>query len=140
MKNIRRNYFLKKAFGVGLSLFFLVGVSPLYAQDIDEGVEEEEEVQVPKKRVLPTGPTYQMKEIRGQIFDAATKKPLSGVQVQALNDIRYTAMTDEDGRYTISVPVFVTALYMATPEYNPVQVAIKDGDVKPLKIGIFEDL
>ena len=129
MKNIRRNYFLKKAFGVGLSLFFLVGVSPLYAQDIDEGVEEEEEVQVPKKRVLPTGPTYQMKEIRGQIFDAATKKPLSGVQVQALNDIRYTAMTDEDGRYTISVPVFVTALYMATPEYNPVQVAIKDGDV-----------
>ena len=28
---------------------------------------------------------------------------------------RYVAMTDEEGRYTLSVPVFVTTLYLSTP-------------------------
>lgn len=139
MKDIRRNYYLRRAFGIGFGLIFLTGISPMYAQDIEDGDEAEEEVteQVAKKRPLPAGPTYQMKEISGQIFDAATRKPLSGVQVQALNDIRYTAMTEEDGRYKISVPVFVTALYVAAPEYNPVQVAIKDG---PINVNLYSSV
>ena len=131
MKDIRRNYYLRRAFALSLGLVFLTGISPIYAQDIegDDATEEEVTEQVAKKRPIPVAPTYQMKEVSGQIFDAATHKPLSGVQIQALNDIRYTAMTEEDGRYKISVPVFVTALYVATPEYNPVQVPIKDGAV-----------
>lgn len=70
-----------------------------------------------------------MKEVSGQILDATTHKPLSGVRVEALNDIRYSAMTEEDGRYKVSVPVFVTALFVSTPEYNPVQVPIREGSL-----------
>ena len=45
-----------------------------------------------------------MKEVSGVVYDAATRKPLSGVRVQALNNRYYTAMTDEQGVYHISVP------------------------------------
>ena len=120
---------MRKALGVGFCLFFLFGINPAFAQDDNtEEVEEDTTVQGPKRKV-PVGPTYEMKEVSGQILDAATKQPVSGVRVEALNDIRYSAMTEEDGRYKISVPVFTTSLYISTPEYNPVQVAIKNGNM-----------
>jgi len=138
MKNIRRIYFLRRAFGVGFCLFFLTGISPVLAQDDngDTTVEDTMDVQRPKL-VVPAGPTYQMKEVSGQILDAATHKPISGVRVEALNDIRYSAMTEDDGRYKVSVPVFVTALFVSTPEYNPVQVAIKEG---PLDVTLYSSV
>ncbi|MBO7293875.1 MAG: carboxypeptidase-like regulatory domain-containing protein, partial [Bacteroidaceae bacterium] len=68
---------------------------------------------------------YEMKEISGTVFDAATKEPMAGVRVQALNNRLYTAMTDDKGNYTIKVPTFVTALYVSVDEYNATQLAIK---------------
>src|SRR5574344_561467 len=137
MKNIRRIYFLRRAFGVGFCLFFIAGISPVCAQyDNGDSTVEDTTVLIAKRKV-PTGPTYQMKEVSGQILDAATHKPISGAHVEALNDMRYTAMTEEDGRYTISVPVFVTALFVSTPEYNPVQVPIKEG---PLDVNLYSSV
>ncbi len=63
-------------------------------------------------------PKYEMKEISGTVYDAATKEPMAGVRVQALNNRLYTAMTDEKGNYTIKVPTFVTTLYVSVDEYN----------------------
>ena len=135
MKNIRSfDNLFRRAFGIGFCLFFLSGMTPVMAQDFDDEEEaEEEEVQAPKKRIA-VAPTYEMKELSGRIIDGATKLPVAGVKVQALNDARYTAMTDEDGKYTISVPVFVTSLFITTDEYNPIQVAIKSKDLGDLKI------
>lgn len=115
------------ALRAGLCLFMLSGTGVLYAQDDDnaddgEAVEEEAVRKPVRKQVLPT---YEMKTVKGRVLDAATGQPMGGVRVQALNNILYTAMTDDDGTYTISVPKFVTALYFSVPEYNGLQVAIK---------------
>ena len=128
MKKIISNNLSGKVFGLALSLFFLAGATPLYAQDDiteEEEVEEQEEVMI-KRPVIAKTPTYEMREVKGYIVDAATRKPLAGVRVQSLNDPRYSAMTGEDGIYTLSVPVFVTTLYISTPEYNPVQIPVRD--------------
>ena len=128
MKKIFCNNLFGKVFGLALSLFFLAGTTPLYAQDDyteEESEEQEEEVMI-KRPVIAKTPTYQMREVKGTIIDAATRKPLAGVRVQSLNDPRYSAMTEEDGTYTLSIPVFVTTLYISTPEYNPLQIAVRD--------------
>lgn len=135
MKNTISNYLLSKVFGVGLSLFFLAGATPLYAQDdatYDDEDEDAEEQVIIKRPIVAKTPTYKMREAKGIVYDAATRKPLAGVRVQALNDPRYTAMTGADGKYTISVPVFTTALYLSTEQYNGVQLPIKEGEQSTL--------
>ena len=130
MKKIFSNYLLGKIFGAGLCLFLLAGLTPLHAQDDvtgDDNEADEEEVAI-KRPVVAKTPTYPMREVKGIVIDAATKAPLAGVRVQSLNDPRYSAMTGEDGKYTISVPEFETTLYLSTPEYNPIQVSVKDGE------------
>ena len=88
---------------------------PANAQDVD--LDDDEEVVVaPKKKVVKI-PTYPTIEVKGQCVDAATKKPLAGIMVQALNNTNYTAMTGEDGEFVIKVPTFTTALYIHAPEY-----------------------
>ena len=87
-------------------------------------------------RPTRVAPKYEMKEVSGYVYDAATKSPIDGARVQAFNDPRYTTMTGEDGRYKLKVPVFVVSLYVTVPEYNDVQVAIADNNVTP-DVGLY---
>ena len=128
MKNISSNYFLGKVLGLGFCMFAFMGVTSVYAQD--NATDTEEEVAVKKQPRKTNLPAYKMKEVSGIVLDAATRKPLSGVRVEALADARYSAMTEEDGRYKFSVPVFTTSLYVSTPEYNSVQIAVQEGEQK----------
>ncbi len=130
MKNIFSNYLSGKIFGASLCFFFLAGATPLYAQDdvSDQDDEADEEQVVVKRPVVSKLPTYQMREVKGLVLDAATKAPLSGVRVQSLNNPRYSTMTGEDGKYTLSIPTFESTLYLSTPDYNAIQVAVKDGE------------
>ena len=109
-------------------MFAFMGVTSVYAQD--NATDTEEEVAVKKQPRKTNLPAYKMKEVSGIVLDAATRKPLSGVRVEALADARYSAMTEEDGRYKFSVPVFTTSLYVSTPEYNSVQIAVQEGEQK----------
>lgn len=86
----------------------------------------------PRQRVARPAPKYEMKEVKGKVIDAATRKPIDGARVQAFNDNRYSTMTDEQGNYTISVPRFVTSLYVTVPQYNDAQVAIANGTSAPV--------
>lgn len=125
MKIDNRNNMMSAALRCGLSLFVLSGTCVLnvQAQDMEDG----EAVTTPKKTVVqPKRSTYSMKEIKGVVYDAATKTPIAGVRVQALNNRFYTALTNEAGAYTISVPTHVTALYIATEGYNGVQLGLRD--------------
>ena len=70
-----------------------------------------------KTAAAPKLPEYPMMEITGTIYDAATGKPLSGVQVQPLGNANYAAMTKDDGTFTIKVPTFTTSLYLFTSQY-----------------------
>lgn len=75
-------------------------------------------------------PKYKMKQISGYVYDAATKTPIGGAHIQAYGDARFSVMSEDDGHYTINVPVFINSLYIVVPEYNDVQIAIgKDGRI-----------
>ena len=67
------------------------------------------------------------KTVTGQVVDAATKQPLVGVIVAAYDNDKYSAMTDEEGRYTLKVPKYVSSVQMRIDGYNFQQCAIADG-------------
>ena len=64
------------------------------------------------------------KDIKGKITDAATGKPLTGVQVKAYGNERYSAMTDVNGEYAINVPDYVTSLFISLDGSASLLVAI----------------
>lgn len=115
-KNLRNNM-LQGALRAGVCLFMLSGSCVLSAQTTGNAA--------PVAVKSNAGSQYVMKEVKGYIYDAATKAPLAGVKVQALNNRFYTALTDDQGAYTISVPDFVTSLYVYLPDYNAGHIAIK---------------
>ena len=68
-----------------------------------------------------------LKTVTGQVVDAATQKPLVGVIVAAYDNDKYSAMTDEEGRYTLKVPDYINSVQMRIDGYNFLQCAIADG-------------
>lgn len=116
----------KGFYRLGIGLMMLSGATTLFAQEATT----EEEAPVKPKRVAVTTPQYEMKEVSGFVYDAATKTPIDGAKVQAYGNSRYTILTGEDGKYTLKVPVFVNSLYITVPEYNAVQVSF-DGATAP---------
>lgn len=104
-----------------------------------------------KKRFLPLGlagfmlllsaPVFAQNDssentviVTGVVTDAALGSPMAGVKVQAYNNAYYSAMTKENGTYTIKVPEYVGSLTFSLEGCNTVVRALKgrtDGvDVK----------
>ena len=123
MNNNKRVNLMHGTLRAGVCLFMLTGTCVLSANEVNSQDVKPASSAVAKKQ---TAPKYVMKQISGRVFDAATKAPLAGVRVQALNNRYYTALTDDNGAYTIKVPEFVTSFYISIPEYNAVQLPIKD--------------
>ena len=109
--------FVQGALRASLCVLMLSGTAVLSAQTPAVRAKAKAKAETPK---------YEMKEVSGTIYDAATREPMAGVRVQALNNRKYTAMTDDKGQYTIKVPTFVTTLYVSVEEYNGAHIAIKD--------------
>ena len=110
---------------VACALVFGCCVAPAFAQSEDEEEMEETTIKQPTRKAKADN--YPTIVIKGIVTDQATKKPLPGVQLQALGYIRYTAMTGEDGKFEIKVPAFATALYVHSPQYSAQQVPIVAG-------------
>ena len=100
---------------------------PAMAQSEDDD-EEEVETAIKQPQRKASHVNYPTVTLHGKVVDQATGKPLSGIQLQALGYVRYTAMTEEDGSFTIKVPEFTTSLYVHAPEYSSQQVAVIAGD------------
>ena len=96
-----------------------------FAQDADE-VGEETVLKAPKRKAVEDkNPTIL---VRGIVRDNVSGAPVAGVRVNVLNDQRYVAMTDANGKFTIKVPTFATSLYVQAPKYQSQQVAIRAND------------
>lgn len=122
MKN--NNKIQQSVLRLGIGLMMLSGATCLYAQESTEPAPAK-----PEHKAAPA-PKYEMKEVSGIVVDAATKTPIDGARVQAYGHSRYSVMTDENGKYTLKVPVFVNSLWITVPEYNDLRVAF-DGDKVP---------
>lgn len=103
-------------YGIAALVFFLGTALPTVAQDEVE-TEEAAEVAAPVKKVKLTK-KYPTIEVKGKVIDAATGEPLAGAQLQAFNNKFYTAMTDENGEFSINVPKFVTSVSVRLEGYN----------------------
>ena len=125
MKKIFNKTFLHKTLGISLCFTALscLCATNVYAQD-----EFEEEVTNVKKAAKEKKEkTYPMKTVRGYVIDDATGEPMGGVRIQALGLEKYSTLTEEDGSYKLSIPVFSSSVYVYAEGYNPLQVAVKDG-------------
>ena len=101
----------------------------VYAQSEDDDEEEEVEsgIKQPDRSKIKQV-SYPTITLKGKVVDQATNAPLVGIQLRALGNERYTAMTEEDGTFEIKVPLFATSLYVHAPEYLPQQVGFVAGD------------
>ncbi len=129
MNNTKKIHLMQGALRAGVSLFMLSGACVLSAQTPDDDVTADFTETVKPAPKKSAAPQYKMKSVSGVVYDGATKKPLAGVKVQALNNRFYSAITEDDGSYTIKVPWFVGVLYINLQDYNPAQVAIKGSKV-----------
>jgi TonB-linked SusC/RagA family outer membrane protein len=110
-------------FGITLLMAFPLSV---VAQDEDTEDEEEEVVQV--KRVVRVQKNYETRTIKGHVFDAATQQPVSGAIVRASEIDGYSVLTEDDGSYSLKLPVFTTAIYVSSPDHNPVKIGLSRGE------------
>lgn len=135
------NYMMQSALRFSACIFMLSGTNSwLIAQNSETRASTD--TTVTAKNGSKLAAQYKMKTVKGCIRDGATKLPMSGVRVQALNNPAYSALTDENGAYQIDVPVFVHSLYVDAPDYNPIQIAIKavgsmDGELNSNKFKSF---
>ena len=88
------------------------------------GIQAQEAAITPQKKPSVTRPVVPTKEIHGTVFDAGTNMPAAGIRVTAYNDRRYAAMTDENGEYTIKVPLYATSLFFEAEGYSVVEQSI----------------
>jgi len=115
---LRHNGILHCALFLGL-MAFPVGLS---AQAYDDESEEEEEVTV--RTIAPRLKQYETRVVRGLVVDAATQQPIAGAIVRAADIDGYSALTEDDGTYELKLPLFSTAIYVTTPDYNPVRIGL----------------
>lgn len=109
----------------------VIGTSSMMAQTTDV---IEENVSQDSVVVLQDG----FSEVKGIVYDAATKEVLPGVRLEALGDNHYTAMTKADGSFTIRIPKHVASLYVSTPGYEP--LIVKADRKNELSILIYDEL
>ena len=128
MKSKIYNYLQRQSLRLSLCAIALTTCSVAFAQDDLDDENASTTIKAPKRvKVVDTNPTI---NIQGVVIDDATKDPIAGVRIQALNDNRYAAMTDAEGKFTIKVPTFATALFVQSPKYMSQQVSIIAGDAQ----------
>lgn len=121
MKNIKldlRQQFIR----IGSVAFLLVGALTINAQEVNSAAGQD--VTAKAKQQSAT------KEVQGAVYDAATNKPLAGARVRALGNRQFSALTKEDGTYTLKVPEYVNTITVQLQDYNGTQVSVKGNKAK----------
>ena len=68
---------------------------------------------------------YETRTIKGVVTSATTGLPVAGALVSADGVDGYSVLTEDDGTYELKVPLFTTALFVSTPDYNPVRMGLQ---------------
>ena len=137
MKSTIYNFLQRQSLRLSLCAIVLTASTVAIAQDEFDD-EESTGLKAPKRTaVVDNNPTI---NVQGVVVDDATKKPVAGVRLQTLNDNRYAAMTDAEGKFTIKVPTFATSLFVQAPKYLSQQVSIIAGDsLQQVKVNLLSN-
>lgn len=65
----------------------------------------------------------QLDSVSGIVYDAVSKATLAGAQIKT-SDPKYTAMTDENGKFTVKFPTYIKSLTVSAPEYNKKEIPV----------------
>ena len=68
---------------------------------------------------------YETRSVKGVVTSATTGLPVAGALVSADGVEGYSVLTEDDGTYELKVPLFTTALFVSTPDYNPVRKGLQ---------------
>ena len=109
-----------KSFKMVLSMTLFAMPLCASAQDDADGEEES----APKRTIVEKQKQYDTRTVRGRVIDAATRQVVAGAIVKADGLKGYSTLTEDDGTYELKVPVFATALYITSPDYNPVRQSL----------------
>lgn len=94
----------------GLCMLLLTGAVGLYAQDSTAVRKTTTEA---NKRVVPEN----LLTVTGRVLDAATRKPIVGARIQMLERAMYSALTNENGLFTIKVPTLSAIVEISAEDY-----------------------
>ncbi|MBR4846099.1 MAG: TonB-dependent receptor plug domain-containing protein, partial [Bacteroidaceae bacterium] len=113
-----------------MNRYFLFGITSLMAFSLNVSAQEDVTDEGTVKIVTRTVPQskYPTRTVKGQVLDAATGNPIAGALVSAAEVQGYSALTGEDGTYTLSVPEFASAIYVTSPEHNPATMGLKNSE------------
>ena len=106
-------------FAFSLLMAFPLGV---FAQDDD--TEDEDFDFLKPKRTATVKKNYETRTIKGTVFDGATKQPLAGAIVRAAEVDGYSVLTNDDGTFELKLPLFASAIYVTSPDHNPVRMGL----------------
>lgn len=113
-----------------MNRYFLFGITSLMAFSLNASAQEEATDEGAVKIVTRTvaQSKYPTRTVKGQVLDAATGSPIAGALVSAAEMQGYSALTGEDGTYTLAVPEFASAIYVTSPDHNPVTMGLKSSE------------
>lgn len=115
---------MKRYILFGFSLLVAFPLS-MFAQDEDE---QEDLDFLKPKRTVTVKKQYETRAVKGIVIDGATKQPLAGAIVRAADFDGYSVLTDDDGTYELKLPLFSSAIYVTTPDHNPVRKGLVKGE------------
>lgn len=108
-----------------LSLLFAAPLSAQARFDEGDSVQVQRVPRAIKKEVT--------RPVTGRVVASYGKTPLAGVMVRVTATEGYSALTAEDGTFTLEVPIYASALEISSPGYNTVRVGIN-------KSGVLKDI
>ena len=103
-------------------------VCPLstYAQDEQESTGSVVQIRKSKKN-------EQTRTISGRVISEAGHEPLVGVLIQSVAGEGYSTLSEEDGTFTLQVPLYSSAITVTIPGYNMVRVGLnKSGRLRDI--------
>lgn len=105
---------IKYLFGL---FFVLPGFLQVVGQDNSES--EPDVLRIEANTALP------LVTVKGQILDVATKLPVLGARIQS-RDQQFSAISDENGLFTIEVPEHLSRLFFSAPDYASVEYPLQN--------------
>ncbi len=120
---------MKKINILTLSLL-MISSNTLYAQTEGEDQEDEPVIIRYHKATKKDEPT---RTIKGKVLAQAGNEPLAGVLIQSVAGEGYSTLSDEDGTFSLQVPLYSSAVTVTIPGYNTVRVGLnKSGELRDI--------